>query len=482
MIKKISLGGLVVLILACLFLTGFTPKKRIAPETVYYIYLDGTRIGTIKDRKVLEAYIDKQQHDIKEKYNVENVYLPLGLMIEKDVVYHPTFTEIEDVYKTLQDEQKSFTVKGYVVNIKGKDKTTKINVLDKDIFIKAVDETMRVFLDADQYKKYLTNSQESITGNKGRIIENVYIDQDVTYQEAYISTNETIFTDEKVLAKYLLYGTLEESETYTVKENDSMQSIADAHNLNIKEFLIANPDISGDNPLLFKDQVVNVGLIKPQIDVVLEEHVVDTVDTDYRTNIVYDNNILVGYSYTKVKGERGSSRITQKVKTINGEPASVVVVDKVEIKPAVDATVVKGGRYSSTVGDATSWYWPTKIPYCLTSGYGPRWGSFHDTQDISCTGYGSPIYAANNGVVDRVWYDDTGGKQITINHNNGYYTLYAHLSAQYVRPGQIVSRGQTIGAMGKTGYVTGTHLHFAIWVGKPYRGGYHTDPMKYRYN
>jgi len=481
-IKKISLGILCVLILACLFLTGFTPKKRIAPETVYYVYLDGLRIGTIRDRTALEKYIDKQQHEIKEKYQVDNVYLPLGLIIEKDVAYQAKFTEVEDIYKILEEQKKSFTIKGYVVNIKDKEETKKINVLDKDIFVKATDETMRVFLDATQYEKYLNNAQEEITGNNGKMIENIYIDQEVTYQEAYLSTNETIFTDAKVLAKYLLYGTLEESKTYTVKEGDSMQSIADANNLNIKEFLIANPDIAGEKQILFKDQVVNIGLIKPQIDVVVEEHVVDTITTDYRTNIVYDKNILVGYSYTKVKGEKGTSRVTQKVKTVNGEPTSVVVVDTVQIKPAIDATVIKGGRQSSTVGDIGSWYWPTNIPYCLTSSYGPRWGSFHDAQDISCTGYGSPIYAANNGVVDRVWYDDTGGNQITINHNNGYYTLYAHLSAQYVKPGQVVSRGQKIGAMGNSGWVTGTHLHFAIWVGKPYRGGYHTDPMKYKYN
>ena len=63
------------------------------------------------------------------------------------------------------------------------------------------------------------------------------------------------------------------------------------------------------------------------------------------------------------------------------------------------------------------------------------------------------------------------GQYIIVNHNNGYYTLYAHLAERYVSVGQEVSIGETIGAMGQTGNTTGVHLHLGLWRGFPYSGG-----------
>ena len=70
------------------------------------------------------------------------------------------------------------------------------------------------------------------------------------------------------------------------------------------------------------------------------------------------------------------------------------------------------------------------------------------------------------------------GKNVVIQHANGYYTAYAHLSKIYVQKGQVVKRKQVIGAMGRTGAATGTHLHFAVYNGKPYNGGKVFSPWK----
>ena len=140
-----------------------------------------------------------------------------------------------------------------------------------------------------------------------------------------------------------------------------------------------------------------------------------------------------------------------------------------------------------------SWAWPTDGNYTITTYY----SNSHKAIDIySYNGYGSNAYAANNGVVSLVMggcsvgdlsCNGRGGNYIVINHNNGYYTVYMHLKAIYVSTGQAVSRGQVIGAIGNTGNVIpvptasapylGTHLHFALYVGEPYRGGYAINPM-----
>ncbi|MDO8716990.1 MAG: peptidoglycan DD-metalloendopeptidase family protein [Dehalococcoidales bacterium] len=88
---------------------------------------------------------------------------------------------------------------------------------------------------------------------------------------------------------------------------------------------------------------------------------------------------------------------------------------------------------------------------------------YHPGIDMANLG-GGPIYAADSGTVTVAgWPDNQGyGNRIAIDHGNGFTTLYAHLSAASVSPGQKVSKGQLIGMMGSTGRSTGNHLHFEI--------------------
>jgi len=74
------------------------------------------------------------------------------------------------------------------------------------------------------------------------------------------------------------------------------------------------------------------------------------------------------------------------------------------------------------------------------------------------------VLAADSGTVTMVGWPAPWayGNRVLIDHGNGFSTLYAHLSAIYVSPGQAVSRGQAIGKMGSTGRSTGIHLHFEI--------------------
>jgi murein DD-endopeptidase MepM/ murein hydrolase activator NlpD len=77
--------------------------------------------------------------------------------------------------------------------------------------------------------------------------------------------------------------------------------------------------------------------------------------------------------------------------------------------------------------------------------------------------------AADSGTVvatgdqDKYCYRGAYGRFIVIQHANGLTTLYAHLSKIAVSKGDTVSRGQTIGYVGSTGYATGPHLHFTVF-------------------
>ncbi len=89
--------------------------------------------------------------------------------------------------------------------------------------------------------------------------------------------------------------------------------------------------------------------------------------------------------------------------------------------------------------------------------------------------FGSPVYAADDGIVALVGSTSSGyGTYVVIAHSGGLDTLYGHLSAALVKPGQSVSQGQPLGLEGSTGNSTGAHLHFELRINqKP------VDPTPY---
>lgn len=478
-IKGLPIFVVLTLVMSILFVSGFTSKKSEVIQDVYQVYLDGEKIGVITSKDELESYIDKQQTILKNKFNVTNVYAPKGLDIKEYKTYSGKIDSIQSIYNKIHDK-KPFTLKGYIIKIKSEEETKNLYVLNKKTFTNALEKAMLTFVDKEQYQLYLDNEQVEIK-ETGSIIENVDLEEDITIKEDYISVDEEIFQDETELTKYLLFGTTEKQATYTVKAGDTIKTVADANKLSPEEFLIANPEFTSEDNLLFQGQVVNIGLINPQFSVVVEKHIVEDTPKNYSTQIEYDNDLLVGQEYVKQTGENGLDRITKKIKYVNGEIVTVVTANTLELKPVINSILVKGGKVIPSVGDTSSWYWPTIQGYTISSRYGWRWGRRHDGVDISGTGEGSPIYASNNGVVAEVgYYHSSMGNYVYINHNNGYYTVYMHMSSIKVKKGQVVARGQTIGGMGNTGRSTGTHLHWSIWRGGyPYQGGTVLDPQPF---
>lgn len=499
----IKLILVVILSISSIFLVGFKVTKDRTPNEIYAIYVQGKKIGTVKSKEEFNQYINEREEVLKEQFNVEDIYIPKEVEIKKVVTYSNKTNTNEEIYNLLV-ASKNFTIKGTVVEIEKetgeeneKTETITINLLNKELFDEAIVNIIKAFVEDEEYEKFMSSTQEPIT-ETGELIEDIYIKENVTYKEEYIPTNEKIFTDVDELTKYLMYGTTEEQTKYIVKEGDTIESIAEKNKLNVQEFLIANPEFTSANNLLYESQEVLVGLIDPILSIVVEKHSVQEEVQKYATEIKYDEELVVGYSYTEREGEDGLDRVTRKYQYINGQMADVALVGSTEIKPSVSKIVVKGDKYVPNVADLSYWAWPTKKPYTITTGYQYRWGSFHSALDIY-VGFGSPIYAANNGTVYAIGTgcirgntkcNGSRGNYIIINHNAGnYYTQYMHLNTVLVKPGQTVSRGQKIGTMGNTGNVVptpaygsssaaGTHLHFEVWKGTPYNGGYYINPYR----
>lgn len=495
--KSIILCTLVTMFITGLvFYMGVLEDRSGEAKEVYQVYLDGKKLGAIANGEDLYSLINKEQSHIKNKYNVDRVYPPNGFKIAKDITYNENISDVKDLYNEIKEE-KPFTIKGYVVTVKYKDdkkEDLKINVLDKDIFMKSINSLITSFIPADKYEAYLNDEQLEIK-DTGSLIETVYFEETITIKEDYISTEDKIFTDEQELTQYLMFGTTKAHEKYTINQGDTITSVAFNHKLNTKEFLIANPEFKSEDSLLSLGQEVNISLINPLVTLDYEMHVVEDTDVEFPIETTYDDNQYTTYSKITQQGVKGVNRITKKVKYSNGEEnQGALIVSYTTIKEPQAQKEVKGtkktfsgggsfgGNITGTYVDTgASWGWPTNSPYVLTSPFGYRWGSLHEGIDISGTGYGSPIYASLDGVVVNAGYGgmvgSSAGYNVVIQHNNGYYTVYAHLSSVGASVGQTVSRGQRIGAMGQSGFATGTHLHFGVYIGKPYGGGRPINPL-----
>jgi murein DD-endopeptidase MepM/ murein hydrolase activator NlpD len=108
--------------------------------------------------------------------------------------------------------------------------------------------------------------------------------------------------------------------------------------------------------------------------------------------------------------------------------------------------------------------------------YHPVYGVWmmHEGIDIA-NDVGTPVYATGDGVVESAGRTEAGyGIMMLINHGYGYTTLYGHLSKVLVQSGQHVKRGQLIARSGRTGVVTGPHLHYEVR-----RNGVLQNPVDY---
>ena len=125
--------------------------------------------------------------------------------------------------------------------------------------------------------------------------------------------------------------------------------------------------------------------------------------------------------------------------------------------------------------------WITPVSgYTVTSPFGMRvhpvykYQLMHNGIDLACP-TGTPIYATRAGTVTRAAYQAGGaGYYVSLDHGDGFGSIYMHMTNYVVSAGQKVTAGQLIGYVGSTGVSTGPHLHFGV----SYAGSY-VNPMAY---
>ena len=446
----------------------FDPIER-EVHSYYQVFLGADKVGLITSDKELYALIDKEQKEIKDKYNVDKVYSPSGLEVHAVKTYNTNVKSAKEIYEDIKDLEP-FTIEGYEVTIKKKDnKKVIFYILNKEDLDLAVKNTVLAFIDEQQYENYLNSSQEEIK-DVGTEITNIYLNNDVTIKKTYISTDEKIITDKETLNMYFLFGTTNLTSKYKVKASDTIETIAYNNKLGVADFLIANPDIAGENALLAVGQEVTVAHVSPLADVIVEPFQTEYQTIKYETKVVFDKSLNADQSYVKQNGSNGLAKVTFATKEMNGKIINTAQVSNEIIREAVDRVMVYGAKNVIYYGNTTYWAWPTVKPFKISSYYGyrvhPITGASHLHSGVDITGTASNnIFAIQSGkvIVASTGWNYGAGNNIRIDHGNGYVSQYMHLARIQVREGDTVEKGQLIGQMGCSGSCTGKHLHFTIY-------------------
>lgn len=196
---------------------------------------------------------------------------------------------------------------------------------------------------------------------------------------------------------------------------------------------------------------------------------------EHGTRSVYTDSMYEGYMAVESEGADGVEAETYEVTLYNGvEVARELVSSETLVEPVEEVlrygTKKYYGRTTVSIGTLHK-------PYdgYVSSGFGYRWGRMHNGIDLAQHGascYGDPALCAADGVVTAAGYRGGYGNCVTVQHDDGMETLYAHLSRIGVEVGQELKAGDQIGNIGATGNVTGPHLHFEVYI-----DGVAVDPL-----
>ena len=231
---------------------------------------------------------------------------------------------------------------------------------------------------------------------------------------------------------------------YEVRDGDTISAVS-------KEYAVTEETIIWENDLSAKS-VLKPGQKIRILPVSGVEHKINSGDTVFTVAKKYQANsqAIVDFPFNNI-GEDFALTTGDSLMVPDGAPPA-------QAKPA-PTQYLASSQVSGPVADLGS----ARFAWPASGDLAQYFSWYHPALDISNLGGGS-IRAADSGTVTLAgWPDGSGyGNRVIINHGNGYTTLYAHMSAVYVRAGQQVAKGEVLGMMGSTGRSTGVHLHIEI--------------------
>ncbi|HEX5451016.1 MAG TPA: peptidoglycan DD-metalloendopeptidase family protein [Candidatus Limnocylindrales bacterium] len=250
--------------------------------------------------------------------------------------------------------------------------------------------------------------------------------------------------------------------SYTVKAGDTLYEIAARFGIHFDTLYWANK--LSDPRILHLGQVLRVPPVDGVVYTVKAGDTVDSIAAHFKVDVAS----IVDFNQLAVEDLPAGEQIM--VPDANG-PALPTPKPTPKPKTATH-TSSSGASYGGAfVGRMT---WP--VPGGTISQY---FHTGHYALDIAAPKGTRVVAAAPGKVIYAGWGDNGGGYQVWISHGSNVYTTYNHMELVSVHVGQVVVAGQQVGRVGMTGWATGPHCHFEVWIGKVWNGGRRVNPLNY---
>lgn len=439
--KRLLSSFMIVVMIALVFTAYKTNEIR---NRAFGVYIDEGQIGVVRTEEEALNIVDEIEDKLSNTYSADCV-------INKDITFEATHARDSELtssnnLKEAIESQIDFLVAGYTILVDEEEAGT----------VKTEEEAKQVIeLVKSQYV-------DNIEGELGeiKILEEVRISENKV-PLSYITTIEG-------LIQYINTGQ-DKIKTHTVEVGESLWTIALMYNMTVEDLSEANADMNPDK-LQIGDEVKLV-IPTSMVTVATTEKIEYNKDTDFETIVENDDSMYNNQQKIEVEGQRGQSHIVSNNIKHNGVLIEEKIISEDVIKEPIDKLIVKGTKEVPKTMATGAFMMPTRGRF--TSGYGQRWGRMHQGIDIAAT-EGTPIYAADGGVVTHSGWQGSYGYMVEIDHENGYKTRYAHSSKLLVSKGTRVYKGQHIADVGNTGRSTGPHLHLEVL-----KNGVHVNPSKY---
>lgn len=434
-------------------------------QKIYHVYIDNNYIGSVSNEEAVSEAIQTKEKEASTQFKGFDIEAGTNVTIIPEKVFSYQTNDFETLEKL--QEEIGVETEAYALQVDGQ---PIVYFKDQKDYEEALRLLKLEFVTEKQLQQYennaSTNELPKLEVDETRINE-ISIQEDISGKETKVNPAKILTPKEAV--KFLQTGTLEK-ELYKVQEGDVLSKIASKHNLKTSELLDLNPDLEVDS-LLQIGQEINVTVEKPLVNVQVVYEKMNIEKMDYAKIVEEDDEMFKGEKVVKQEGSYGKKEVTNLITELNGNRIKKAVTDEKVISEPTNRVVVVGTKVVSSRGTG-NFAWPTNGGY-ISSQMGSRWGEFHRGIDIARPS-NYDIKASDNGVVTFTGWDGTYGNKIVIDHNNGYETVYAHLSEIKVEVGQVVPQGSLIGIMGSTGRSTGTHLHFEV-----HENGSYKNPLSY---
>ena len=177
---------------------------------------------------------------------------------------------------------------------------------------------------------------------------------------------------------------------------------------------------------------------------------------------------LAGHIYGIENAENDIEHLESDLETQKAIVAELEEIERKRKEEALNKVTYDGGKMMWPIASYTriSSYFGTR-----PDPFGKPTQEYHSGMDMAAP-KGTKIYAAYDGEVAWSYYSSSAGNWVGIDHGNGIYTVYMHMSKRLVSEGQMVKKGDVIGLVGSTGRSTGNHLHFGVR-----KNGKYVDPL-----